>query len=257
MPRLEPVRRSPVSPIGFRAGSAGGGTATGSVRNPRDPAGPVNSTASPVAESRRVGILGGSFDPLHYGHLLLADTAREHLNLDRVLLVPAAVSPLKPSGPVASAKERVDMLRLATSGTHWLEISTVEVDRGATSYTVDTLRQLVGENPGDQFYLILGSDQVASLHEWHEPTEIFQLVRPAVVDRPGCALPSDDYLRRAGVAAVIAAIERDGLIPMPPVDLSSTELRQRIAASKSIRFRMPRAVEQYIAEHGLYKPTAS
>lgn len=194
---------------------------------------------------------------MHYGHLLLADVAREHLNLDRVLLIPAAVSPLKPSGPVASAKDRVDMLRLATSGTPWVEISTVEIDRGATSYTIDTMRQLVAERTGEELYLILGSDQVASLQDWHQPAEIFQLVRPGLVDRPGFQLPPADFLQRVGGTSLAAAVERDGLIPMPPVDISSTDLRQRVAAGKSIRFRTPRAVEQYIAEHGLYKSASS
>lgn len=217
----------------------------------------MNTSPRLATETRRVGILGGSFDPVHYGHLLLADVAREHLNLDRVLLIPAAVSPLKPSGPVASAKDRVDMLRLATSGTPWVEISTVEIDRGATSYTIDTMRQLVAERTGEELYLILGSDQVASLQDWHQPAEIFHLVRPGLVDRPGFQLPPADFLQRVGGTSLAAAVERDGLIPMPPVDISSTDLRQRVAAGKSIRFRTPRAVEQYIAEHGLYKSASS
>ncbi|WP_235935171.1 nicotinate (nicotinamide) nucleotide adenylyltransferase [Candidatus Laterigemmans baculatus] len=200
----------------------------------------------------RIGIFGGSFDPIHVGHLILADTCREQLELDRVLLVPTATSPLKLSGPRASDAARSEMVRLAIAGTETLELETLEIERGGVSYTIETVAALEQRWPGDELVLLMGADAIATLELWHQPAELLRRVPLGVVLRGG--EPAPDFAR---AAELLDEPERAGfsprLVPMPEIRLSSTELRQRIAAGRSIRFRTPRAVEEYIAANGLYR----
>lgn len=202
--------------------------------------------------SLRIGIFGGSFDPIHYGHLILADTCREHLALDRVLLVPAATSPLKLHGPRASNEARAEMIRLAIGGTETLAIETLEIERGGVSYTLDTVAALQQRWAGDELVLLLGADTVASLDLWYEPARLLRTIPLGVVLRGD--EPPPDFER---AAQLLDTADRGGfqpqLVPMPRINLSSTELRQRVAEGRSIRFRTPRAVESYIAENGLYR----
>lgn len=200
----------------------------------------------------RIGIFGGSFDPIHYGHLILAETCREYLQLDRVLLVPTATSPLKLHGPRASDEARVAMIRLAIGGTETLQIESLEIERGGISYTLDTVQELRQRWPADELVLLMGADAVASLEFWHEPAELLRTVPLGVVVRG--AEPPPNFAQAAQLlTAADRPTFRPRLVPMPAIELSSTEIRGRVAEGRTIRFRTPRAVEAYIAANGLYR----
>lgn len=200
----------------------------------------------------RLGIFGGSFDPVHYGHLLLAETCREQCGLDRVLLIPTAVSPHKQNETPTPSKDRVEMLRLAVAGHEQFSVSMLEVDRGGVSYTIETLTALAAEHPRAKLFLLMGADSLDDLPTWREPRRICELVIPVVVRRAGAAEP--DFRVLAGIVddARLAEIKQQQ-VEMPIIELSSTDLRQRVANGKSIRYRTPRAVEKYIETHGLYR----
>jgi len=186
----------------------------------------------------RLGLLGGSFDPVHLGHLALAEAARDRLRLDRVLLVVAAGQPLKPAGPAAPAEDRYAMVRLAVRGHPRLEASDLELRRPAPSYTVDTLREIRrGLAPGDEIVLLLGSDALADLPRWREAAALRTLARVAACARPGGPAP-------AGADLVLEA---------DTPDASSTEVRRRVAAGQSVAGLVPGDVAAYIAERGLYR----
>ena len=169
----------------------------------------------------RLGILGGSFDPIHHGHLIVAQVARETLGLDRVLLMVSATQPLKVRHG-APAVHRLRMTELAAEGIPGLEVDGREVSRGGTSYTVDTLRELHGEHPGAKLVLLLGSDAAAQLPQWHEVEAVMQLAQVTVFDRAG--VPSPEGLDRLDV---------------PALELSSTAVRMRAAAGLSLRGWVP------------------
>lgn len=194
-------------------------------------------TGSP-AMPQPIGILGGTFDPVHNGHLAIARAAIGQLNLDRLLLIPNARSPLKAAGPAASFQHRVSMLRLALADHERLQISEVEGVRGETSYTIDTLKQLSALYRGAQFVLIVGADALAEFHLWKQHEEICRLARIAYVSRSG----SD-----ASANSVDAT-----RIDMPPVDISSTVIRGRVRRGLPIDEFVPPAVAAYIAKHHLY-----
>jgi nicotinate-nucleotide adenylyltransferase len=200
----------------------------------------------------RLGIFGGTFDPVHYGHLLLAESCREQCALDRVWLVPVAASPFKRERRTAAAAHRVEMLRLAVGGHDALEICTLETDRGGVSYTVDTLAEIHHQHPDAELFLLLGADTLADLPLWREAARILQLAIPVVVRRAGAQEPDYGSLQEIVPAERFAAF-REHQVVMPLIELSSTEMRARIAEGKSIRYRTPRAVEQYIASHQLYR----
>lgn len=200
----------------------------------------------------RLGIFGGSFDPVHYAHLLLAECAREQLRLDEVWLIPAATPPHKQGQAQAPGKARLEMLELALGGDTALRASSLELDRGGTSYTVDTLRQVQKLHPAADIFLLMGADSLADLPTWREPVEICQLATPAVVSRSGAA-PVDFAVLAGIVDAGRLGVIRKAQVEMPLLALSSTDLRRRAASGGSLRFRTPRAVEQYIAAHGLYR----
>ncbi len=182
----------------------------------------------------RLGILGGSFDPVHHGHLILARAAREELALDRVLLVPASLSPHKPGSTPASADDRMEMLRLAIGDEPGLECSGLELLRPAPSYTVDTLRELAASHPGAELVLLIGEDNVEKFHTWQEAETLPQLAHIVVLERAAGA-PHHAW-------PVVRRI----------VDISSTDIRRRAAQGQSIRYLTPEAVCDYIRRKGLY-----
>ena len=199
----------------------------------------------------RLGLYGGSFDPVHYGHLLLAECCREELSLDAVWFLPAAVSPFKTGRTETIARHRVEMLKLALAGHESMNVSTLEIERGGVSYTVDTLAQVREQQPDAELFFLMGGDSLQDLPGWREPARICELAIPVVVPRPDA--PPVDY----GVLREVVSPERLEEIrrhetPMPQINLSSTDLRSRVAAGKSIRYRTPRAVEKYLETHGLY-----
>ncbi len=200
----------------------------------------------------RLGLYGGSFDPVHYGHLLLAECCREELNLDVVWLTPTATSPFKQGCASAPAKHRVEMLKLAVAGHEALHVSTVEIDRGGVSYTVDTLAELHAQYPEAELFFLMGADSFQDFPNWREPARICELAIPVAVARPDYPPVNYDLLQGLTTPERLEAIRRCQ-VTMPLVDLSSTDLRRRVAAGKSIRYRTPRAVEKYIETHGLYR----
>jgi nicotinate-nucleotide adenylyltransferase len=217
-----------------------------------DPTGPrrPDHVVDPTGP-RRIGVFGGSFDPVHEGHVRAAEDARGALGLDRVLLVPARSQPLK--GGHASAGHRLAMVRLAVEGRDGIEASGVEVGRPGTSYTVDTVRELSGAfGAGVELYLLIGTDAVRDLPDWRDVPGIFSCARPAVLERPGDGpVDWDDLAGR--LPEGLADELRDSAISLKrPLDISSTEIRRRLAAGESISGLVPAAVEDYIRRHGLY-----
>jgi len=201
---------------------------------------------------RRIGIFGGSFDPVHYGHLLLAENAREQARLDRVFFVPAGLPPHKQGHPMASAEHRVAMLQLAIAGHEAFEVSRCEVDRSGVSYTVQTLRYFHTQYPEAELFLILGGDMLRDLPHWRAPAEVLGLAMPLAASRPGWEDWDWTPFRQIATAEQIEQI-RSYRIRMPLVDLNSTEIRRRVAAGQTVRYQTPRSVEQYILTHGLYR----
>ena len=198
----------------------------------------------------RLGILGGSFDPVHYGHLLLAETCREQCRLDQVIFMPAAVPPHKTHAMTPPAA-RVEMLELALGGHPAMRASTLEVDRGGVSFTVETLTVLQRDYPDARLFFLMGADSLADLPSWREPQQICQLAIPLVVRRAGA--PEPDFGNLTGLVDPDRLDEiRQCQVEMPVIELSSTEIRRRIASEMSIRYRTPRAVEMYIRSTGLY-----
>jgi nicotinate-nucleotide adenylyltransferase len=181
-----------------------------------------------------IGVLGGTFDPVHVGHLAIANAALDELTLDRVYFVPARRSPLKQDGPIASAEDRLAMLTAATSDEPRFRVSHVELDREGPSFSVDTLESLRGEG---QLFLILGSDAYADFERWREPARIRELATIVLAARPGA--PNAP----AGVR----------MLDSPLMDISSRELRARAARGRSLRYLVPREALRYIEEHRLYR----
>ncbi len=204
---------------------------------------------------QRLGIFGGSFDPVHYAHLLLAEACREQCALDQVWLLPAAASPHKLERKTTSARHRVEMLRLAVGGHDALRVSTLEIDRGGVSYTFETLEMIHQQFPTTELFFLMGADSLEDLPRWRQPQRICELAVPVVVRRAGSPEPSYEAVRQFVDADRLKLFE-SCLVTMPIIELASTDLRQRVAAGHSIRYRTPRAVEKYIETNGLYRAKA-
>lgn len=194
----------------------------------------------------RLGIYGGSFDPVHYGHLLLAEQCREQCQLDEIWFVPARQSPLKSLIPTPG-KDRVEMLRFATSGQRAFAVSRVEVEREGVSWTVETLREIKRLRPEDKLFLLIGADSLRDFPSWREAEEIAALSTIVAVNRGDCAAESV----LSGLSETIRRKVR--FVTMPGIAISASDIRTRVADGRSIRFFVPRAVEEYIREHGLYR----
>lgn len=197
---------------------------------------------------RRIGVLGGTFDPIHLGHLILGEAACQELALARVIFVPAGEPWRKAGLELAPAHHRLAMVQLAIAENDRFAVSTVEVDRPGPSYIVDTLAALQEElGPQADLLFILGRDSLADLPHWREPQSIIALARLAVGERPGWP-PTNDELERA-VPGILARIVT---FPMPAVEISSSEIRRRCREGRSIRYLVPAAVAEYISAQGLY-----
>ncbi len=200
----------------------------------------------------RLGIFGGTFDPIHYGHLLLAESCREALLLERVLFLPAAVSPLKQDTPPAGTQQRLQMVRLAIGGHEPFVVSSFEIDRGGVSYTVDTLQAVRQEHPHDELFFLLGADALESLAQWYQPAEICQLAQLVPVNRGHQSAVKPEQLTPPLTPETVSQILAHQ-VSMPAIELASTDIRQRVAQGMSIRYRVPPAVEAYIRAEGLYR----
>ncbi len=202
----------------------------------------------------RLGIFGGTFDPIHLGHLRLAEEAREHLALDRVLFVPNRVSPFKTGRTTTPPGLRLEMARRAVADNPRFAVSAFEVEQASEgpSYTIDTVRALRAEHgPETEMYLLTGTDAVRDLPGWREPDALLSLVKIAAAARPGVD-------KNAVLAALPAAwAARIAFIPMTALDISASDLRARVAAGRSITYLVPRAVETFLREQGLYAAAAS
>jgi nicotinate-nucleotide adenylyltransferase len=185
----------------------------------------------------RIGLLGGSFDPPHVGHLLIASDAVDALGLDRLVLVPAANQPLK-QGQHAPAEHRLAMARLLVAGDSRFDVDPVEIERGGLSYTVDTLTEFAARHPGAERFFLVGADVLDSFERWREPGRILELATVAVMQRNG-----DSVALREGMVAV----------PTRRVDVSSTEIRARLRAGLPVRGFVTEGVAAYIATHRLYR----
>ena len=209
---------------------------------------PVPPPATVVPGS--LGILGGTFDPVHHGHLLIAEEAREALGLERVILVPAATPPHKPDRPVTDAAHRLAMVELAIAGNPAFAVSRLEIERGGASYTVDTLRALRDGGATDPWF-ILSAEALALFPTWRDPSGILELCRLAVVPRAG-----SETLDRAWAADRFPGREdRIRFLAGPLLPISGSVVRRRAAAGRSVRYLVPDAVARYIADHHLYAPS--
>jgi len=199
----------------------------------------------------RIGVFGGTFDPVHVGHLIHAEQCRAQAKLDLVLFVPAALPPHKQGRELTPFAHRAEMLTLAISGNAAFCVDEIEKDRAGPSYTVETLTQLHERQPGDEWCFILGSDSLCDLHLWYQPRRILELAELIVVERPDSPvfsvadlksklqLPADFGLRYQRVEA-------------PLIGIASRDIRKRLAEGRSVRYMIPRAVEAYIEDKGLY-----
>jgi len=188
----------------------------------------------------KIGLFGGSFDPVHLGHLLVARAAREEAGLDRLFLIPAAQSPFKPGAHPAPAAERLRWLRLALAGDTTAEIDDQEIRRGGPSYTIDTVRNYAGKYPAAELFYLIGADQTGQLHLWREAMELARLVQFLVIPRPGEAL------------AELAAPFRGRLLRGIPLGVSSSEIRARLKAGLTVAHLTPPAVAEALENKRLY-----
>jgi nicotinate-nucleotide adenylyltransferase len=194
----------------------------------------------------RIGLFGGTFDPPHLGHLALAEHARDRLRLDQVRFIPAGRPPHKRGERITSAAGRVAMTRLAVRGNPAFTVSTIETRRGGPSFTIETLRAVAAEAPGARLFLLMGADSLDDFANWREPEAILRLATLVVADRPGAGG------RRVGVPGGRRVVRLDNAV----LAVSSSLLRARVRAGRSVRYLVPDAVAAYIARHRLYRGRA-
>jgi nicotinate-nucleotide adenylyltransferase len=211
----------------------------------------IANTPEPALEASerpvRVGVFGGTFDPIHDGHLAAAKAAIECAHLDRVLFVPSALPPHR-AAAVASAADRLAMTKLAVQGEPTFAVSDVEVGRGGMSYTADTLAELHRARPDDVLFLILGWDAARLFRTWREPDRVSKLAAVVIVDRPGLGQPEPSEFAGVGLDPARVVI-----CHLPTPDVSASALRRDITAGRSVAGQLPPAVERYIAQHQLYR----
>ncbi|MFL5241896.1 MAG: nicotinate-nucleotide adenylyltransferase [Gemmataceae bacterium] len=201
----------------------------------------------------RVGVFGGTFDPVHIGHLVLAEQCREQENLDQVWFIPAARPPHKLDRELTPFAQRVEMLQLALAGNAAFRVEEIEKDRPGPSYTADTLEGLCRQYPDNEWHLLIGSDTLMDLPNWYEPARVLQQAGLLVMARRGHAVPNEEALK--------AAFSESGLPPFrlrvveaPQLEIASSDLRRRAGDGRSLRYQVPRAVECYIENKNLYRP---
>jgi nicotinate-nucleotide adenylyltransferase len=199
-----------------------------------------------AARPRNLGVMGGTFDPVHVGHLAVAEEASEVHGLERILFVPARQPPHKPAREVSAIEHSVAMLELAIANNPESQLSRIEVDRAGPSYTVDTLEALAAG--GDRLTVILSAETFAELPTWHEPGRLFEAARVAVAPRWGYPAPDPGWL----AATFPGREDRVSYLEGPRLGVSSTALRARVAAGRSIRYLVPQPVAAYVAAHNLY-----
>jgi nicotinate-nucleotide adenylyltransferase len=199
----------------------------------------------------KIGVLGGTFDPIHLGHLIVAEDIRQKLGLGEVLFVPAGRPglKLKEEKPISAAEHRLAMVRLAVASDPYFKVSTLEIDRPGLSYSIDTVLELKAKlSAGAEIYFIVGPDALAELPRWKDPGRLVEVCQVVGIGRPGHA-QTDLHILESSIPGVSQRIR---LMDVPQIDISATEIRRRVAQRLSIRYLVPEAVEKYIAEHRLY-----
>ena len=197
----------------------------------------------------KIGVMGGTFDPVHWGHLMVAEEVRSRLGLTEVLLVPAGQPWMKLDRNLSAAAHRLQMVRLAIADRPYFRLTTMEIERVGPSYTIDTITELKAQlEPGEELFFILGWDSLAQLPQWRQPRQLVKLCRLVAVPRPGYP-PSD----LDSLSAVIPGLSRRVIIlDKPEIDISATEIRKRVAQGLSIDHLVPGPVAEYIRKHQLY-----
>lgn len=198
----------------------------------------------------RIGIFGGTFDPPHVGHLVLAEQCREQCRLDRLWLMPAGQPPHKSAEALSEGKRRAEMLELAIAGAPQFEVDRRELQRSGTTFTFETLEEVHGEKPDAEVFFLIGGDSLNDLPTWRNPARILELATVVAVNRGDRPFPHDGPLVAKVGGELAGRIQR---VTIPGIDISSTDLRRRVREGRSIRYLTPRAVEAYIAEHRLYR----
>jgi nicotinate-nucleotide adenylyltransferase len=196
-----------------------------------------------MARKKKIGILGGTFDPVHMGHLVLAEQAKEKLKLDKVIFIPCFSPPHKTRRKLSPAKDRFRMTALAVEGNAWFFVSDIELKREGLSYTVDTLKELRRLYPESAIYFLTGSDVLGEIHTWRNPEEIYKLVRMVIATRPG--FDSFDPNNRFAKRSII--------LPITGIDVSASGIREKVKKGQSIRYLVPQQVEEYIRRRKLYR----
>lgn len=202
---------------------------------------------------KKIGIMGGTFNPIHYGHLILAESTYEQLNLDKILFMPLKNPPHKAISGEVSEKQRVDMISQAIKDNPHFELSTMELDREGITYTAETLTILTRENPDTEYYFIVGADSLFYMQNWKEPQTVFRLCTVVAAGRNQVEMDKIynqiEYLKNIFRANIM-------LIHMPAIEISSAMIRERVAADKAIRYYVPEAVREYIENNRLYMDKA-
>jgi nicotinate-nucleotide adenylyltransferase len=201
----------------------------------------------------RIGVFGGTFDPIHLGHLILAEQCREQGELDQVWFIPAARPPHKLDRELTPFAQRVEMLNLAIAGNSAFKVEEIERDRPGPSYTADTLDGLRRQYPREDWRLLIGSDTLMDLPNWHEPARVIQQASLLVMVRTGHPVPTEQALRTVFSETQLPTL-RLRVVQAPQIDISSRDLRRRASERRSLRYQVPRAVGCYISNKNLYQP---
>jgi len=202
-----------------------------------------------VVVEMNIGVLGGTFDPVHNGHLIVAEEAKTRLNLVEIIFVPAGQPWLKAAKPISPAEHRLQMLRLAIADKPYFKLSTIEIERTGPSYTIDTIAELRDKlGSDDELFFILGWDSLAELPQWREPSRLIKMCYLVAVPRPGYPRPKLKTLE----VIIRGLSQRVMLMKEPEIDISASAIRERVARGLSIRHLVPEPVNRYIKEHKLY-----
>lgn len=194
-----------------------------------------------MSKSQRIGVFGGTFDPIHTGHLVATEQIREKLDLEKILFIPCWIQPFKQKNKITSAADRLFMTKLAIQGNSYFQVSDIEIKRKKVSYTVETLRELKRKYKNKQLYLILGSDNIRAIKKWYKPEEIFQLAKVVFVTRPGI-----------NQALSLKLPENSIRLAINGVNISSTQIREKVKKGESIKYLVPERVEKFIRANKLY-----
>lgn len=198
----------------------------------------------------RIGIFGGTFDPIHFGHLLLAEQCREQCQLGEVWFLPAKIPPHKREKTITDEKSRVEMIEFAIAGHAQFRVEKIELERESVSYTYETLQEFKHRDAGHEFFLLIGADSLHEFQTWREPERILELATLVAVNRDSAAFLEEESLRQSLGEEFLSQVE---LVKMPDIALCSSDIRNRARTGKSIRFMTPRAVETYIDQNNLYR----